>query len=195
MKGLRLNHWVPVLLLFVSQNATRAESPAEPIIAKQRQLSYEIQPDDSMVLKTEQAGTFYRSSSGARMDSMGFISTFSDEEGNTYEINHNRKVARFVEHQVPQHEWMKTKMLPESIKGYELVNGLNCAVRPVLFNGEPCGKSYLYLPYALEVKMECKPPGGNRLMLRELYDIEVAEPDPALLRIPEGYSIDNEPEQ
>ena len=196
MKWLRLNLWGPILLLLVSQNTTRAQSPIEPIKAKQRSLSYEIQPDGSKVLRSEQAGAFYRTSSGATMNTMGFLSTFCDEQGNTYEINHNKKVASFVEHQVPFHEWMKTKMLPESIKGYEIVNGLNCAVRTVLVNGKPGGKAYLYLPYSLEVRTEwTTEPGGSLLIVRELYDIEVAEPDAALLRIPEGYSVDNQPEQ
>jgi hypothetical protein len=196
MKWLRLNRWVPILLLFVSQNATRAESPAEPIIAKQRQLSYETQPDGSMVLKSEQAGAFYRSSSGATMNTVGFLSAFSDEQGNAYEINHNKRIAIFVEHhQVPLHEFIKNKIAPESIKGYEMVNGLNCAVQTTLLNGKPAGKSYLYLPYGLWVKTEHTDPAGSHLMVRELYDIEVAEPDAALLRIPEGYSVDNQPEQ
>ena len=195
MKWLRLNRWGPILLLLVSQNTTRAQSPIEPIKAKQRSLSYEIQPDGSKVLRSEQAGAFYRTSSGATMNTMGFLSTFCDEQGNTYEINHNKKVASFVEHQVPFHEWMKTKMLPESIKGYEIVNGLNCAVRMALLNGKPAGKEYLYLPYGLWVKTEHTNLDGSLLMVRELYDIEVAEPDAALLRIPEGYSVDNQPEQ
>jgi hypothetical protein len=196
MKWLRLNLRVPILLLLVSQNVARAQSTTEPIIAKKRQLSYQIQPDGSKVLKSEQAGAFYRASSGARMDSMGFLSTFSDEQGNTYEINHKKKVARFVEHQIPEHEFIKNNVGPESIKGYEIVNGLNCAVQTTLLNGKPAGKSYLYLPYGLWVKTEYTiPPGGSLLTVIELYGIQVAEPDPALLRIPEGYSIDNTPEQ
>jgi hypothetical protein len=195
MKWLRPTLWVPILLLLVSQNASRAQSTAEPIKAKQRSLSYKIQPDGSKVLKSEQAGAFYRSSSGATMNNMGFLSTFSDEQGNTYEINHSKKVARFVAHQEPLHELIKSKLLPESIKGYETVNGLSCAVRTALLNGKPAGKEYLYLPYGLWVKTEFTDPSGSHLMIRELYDIEIAEPDPALLQIPEGYSINNQPEQ
>jgi hypothetical protein len=192
MNWLHLKLWVPVLLLsLVSQNVIRAESPAEPIIAKKRRLSYQIQPDGSKVLKNEQTGAFYRSSSGARMESLGFLSTFSDEQGNTYEINDKTKVARFVEHQVPLHEFIKTKIRPESIIGYETVSGLNCAVQPALLNGKPAGKGYLYLPYGLWVKTEHTSPDGSLLTVVELYDIEVAEPDPAQLRIPEGYAIDN----
>jgi hypothetical protein len=194
MNYLHLKLWVmALLLLYVSQNAIRAQSTTEPIKAKQRQLSYQIQADGSKVLKSEQAGAFYRASSGARMDSMGFLSTFSDEQGNTYEVNHNKEVARFVEHQVPLHEFVENRISAESIKGYETVNGLICAVRTVLVNGKPGGKSYVYLPYGLEVKTEWKL--GSFLTVRELYDIEVVEPDPALLRIPEGYLIDNQPEQ
>jgi hypothetical protein len=191
MKWLRLTLWVPVLLLLASQNDTRAQSPAEPIKAKQRQLSYQIQADGSRVLKHEQAGVFYRSSSGASMNTMGFLSTFQDEQGDTYEINDNTKVARFVAHQEPLHESLKNNP-PGSIEGYETVNGLNCAVQMTLLNGKPAGKSYLYLPYGLWVKTEFTDPTGSLLMIRELYDIEVVEPDPAVFRIPEGYFIDRE---
>ena len=170
--------------------------PSSLIKAKQRELVYQIQPDGSKVLKSEQAGAYYRSSSGATMNTMGFISTFFDEQGNAYEINHKKKVARLVEHGVLPHEFIKNKMAAKSIKGYEIVNGLNCAVRTVLVNGKPGGKAYLYLPYSLEVRTEwTTEPGGSLLIVRELYDIEVAEPDAALLRIPEGYSVDNQPEQ
>jgi hypothetical protein len=58
MKWLRLTLLGGISLLSVSQNAIRAQSPAEPIKAKQRELSYQIQPDGSRVLKNEQAGVF-----------------------------------------------------------------------------------------------------------------------------------------
>jgi len=194
MKVLRLG--MAVLVLFVCHSTTRAQSATEPIIAKQRSRSYQIQPDGSKILKSEQLGTFYRTSSGASMNTMGWLATFSDEEGNTYELNLNTKVAKFVAHQEPLHELIKTKTLPESIKGYERVNGLDCAVQTTLLNGKPAGKSYVYLPYGLWVKVEhTNPPIDSILTVRELYDIEVREPDPSLVQIPEGYLIDNEPEQ
>ncbi len=196
MKSLRLSRWAPILLLMFSQDASRAQSTVEPIKAKQRSLSYEIQPDGAKILKSEQTGAFYRTSSGITMNTVGFLSTFSDEQGNAYEINHNKRTAKLVvAHQEPFHEWIKKNLRPESILGYEIVNGLNCAVQTTLLNGKPAGKSYLHLPYALWVKTEHTDPDGSHLTVRELYDIEVAEPDPALLRIPEGYSIDNQPEQ
>jgi hypothetical protein len=176
MKWLHLSLGVPILLLTFSQNATLAQSPAEPIKAKQRQLSYQIQPDGSRVLKSEQAGVFYRSSSGAEIRTIGDRSTFIDEQGNSYEINHGKKFARLVAHGVPPHEFIKNKVAPESIKGYEIVNGLNCAVQTALLNGKPAGKSYLYLPYGLWVKTEHTNPEGSLLTVIELYDIEVAEP-------------------
>ncbi len=64
MKSLRLPLWLAFLLL-VSHATARAQSSVEPITAKQRELSYQIQPDGSRVLKNEQAGVFYRSSAGA----------------------------------------------------------------------------------------------------------------------------------
>jgi hypothetical protein len=84
----------------------------------------------------------------------------------------------------------------------ESVNGLICAVVPVYNtdpvgnpNAKPSGKEYLYLPNGLWVKSESTNPEGSLLTVRELYDIEIIEPDPALVRIPEGYSIDLQPEQ
>ena len=195
MKWPRLILWAPILLLLLFQNAIRAQSPAEPIKAKQRMLSYQIQPDGSRILKQERAGVFYRSSSGATMNTVGDRATFFDEQGNTYEIAHSKKFAKLVVRS-PEllHERIK-KTPPESIQGYEMVNGLHCAIRTVLVNGKPGGKEYSYLPYGLIVKVEWTEPGGSHLMVRELYDIEVAEPDQALVRIPEGYSIDNQPGQ
>jgi len=185
-----------VLVFFVCNSTARAQSPTEPIVAKQRSRSYQIQPDGSQILKSEQLGMFYRCSSGASMNTMGWLATSSDDEGNTYELNLNTKLARLVAHQEPLHELIKTKILPESIKGYARVNGLDCAVQTALLNGKPAGKSYLYLPYGLWVKTEhTNPPANSILTVRELYDIEVREPDPSLVRIPEGYVIDNEPEQ
>ena len=75
MRSLRLALCVPLLLLLVGQhqaqeNATGEKSPAVPIKAKQRQLAYEIQADGSKVLKHKHEGTFYRSSSGAEMNTM-----------------------------------------------------------------------------------------------------------------------------
>ena len=55
------------------------------------------------------------------------------------------------------------------------------AIRPVLMNGKPAGKEYSYLPYGLNVKTEVTATDGSHLIVivRELYDIQVAEPDPA----------------
>jgi len=194
MRWLRLTLWVPLLLLSLHQ-ATRAQASVEPIKAKQRKLTYQIQPDGSRILKREEPGAFYRSSSGGTMNSMGDRSTFFDEQGNAYNIVHSKKIANFVEHPPePLHEMIK-KIPPEGIHGYEMVNGLQCAIRPVLMNGKPSGKCYSYLPYGLNVKIETTAPGGSFWVVRELYDIEVAEPDPALVEIPEGYFIQDEGEQ
>jgi hypothetical protein len=89
MKWLRLAHWVPMRLLLVGQNqaqenAAGEKSPAVPITAKQGQLSYRILADDSRVLEHKQEGAYYRSWSGASMNTLGDRPTFIDEQGNTY---------------------------------------------------------------------------------------------------------------
>ena len=203
MKSLRLPLWLAFLLL-VSHATARAQSSVEPITAKQRELSYQIQPDGSRVLKNEQAGVFYRSSSGASIKTMGDRSTLIDAQGDHYEINHNKKLAKLVAHGdgVPLHEFIKNlnNGRPSNMQE-EAVNGLICAVVPLYHthpmgnpNAKP-GKEYLYLPYGLWVKSEFTNPEGSLLTVRELDDIEIIEPDPALVRIPEGYSIDLQSEQ
>ena len=194
-----LTFGVAILLGLAYQNQAQDKSPAVPIKAKQRGFSYEIQPDGSKLLKHKQEGAYYRSWSGATMNTLGDRSTFIDEQGNTYEIVHSKKLAKkfaqFVEHPMPLREMMK-RIPEESILGYETVNGFHCAVRTVLVNGEPGGKDYTYLPYGLLVKVEWREPGGGpHQMVHELYDIEVAEPDPAQVRIPEGYPVDHQPER
>lgn len=195
MKWLRLITCVPILLLALFQNATEAQSPVEPIMAKQKKLTYQIQSDGSRILKLEEAGAFYRSSSGATMNTVADRSTFIDEQGNTYNIIHSKKIANFVVRSSESTYEMIKKRPPESIQGYEMVNGLQCAIGTVLMNGKPSGKSYSYLPYGLIVKVETTDPGGSYLVVRELYDIEVAEPDSALVRIPESYSINDQARQ
>ncbi|MEW5974325.1 MAG: hypothetical protein AB1898_00835 [Acidobacteriota bacterium] len=189
MKLLRSALWVTIPLLLSFQNTARAQSTTEPIIAKQRQISYNIQPDGSKTFLHKHEGAFYRSSSGASMNTLDETSTFIDEQGNTYEINHTKKVAKLVQTGSPlPHEIIKN-IRPEWIQGFENVNGLECAIRPILVNGEPGGKNYSNLTYGLQVKSEWTEPGGSHLMVRELYDVKVAEPDPALVRIPDGYSL------
>src|SRR4030095_5791787 len=107
MKSLRLPLWLAFLLL-ASHATARAQSSVEPITAKQRELSYQIQPDGSRVLKNQQAGVFYRSSSGASIRTFGDRSTLIDAQGDQYEINHNKKLAKLVAHlEEPPHEVIK----------------------------------------------------------------------------------------
>lgn len=203
MRSLCSTIWV-ALLLSISHVNTRAQSPTEPIKAKHRERSYQIQPDGSRVLRNEQAGVFYRSSSGASIKTMGDRSTLIDAQGDEYEINHNNKLAKLVAHlEEPPHEVIKNlKNWNNSNIQEEVVNGLVCAVLPSYYNepaenpnAKPSGKEYLYLPYGLWVKSEFTNPEGSLLTVRELYDIELIEPDPALVGIPEGYSIDLKPER
>jgi len=138
---------------------------------------------------------------------MGDRSTFVDAQGDIYEINHSEKFVKLVAHNgITPHELIRQlirTMKPETknitlhgFTGYETVNCFNCAVLPIRSNDNPPGKEYVYLPYGLSVKTEeFANPEGSLLTIRELYDIEVGEPDPALVQIPEGYFIDNTPQQ
>src|SRR5262245_21329067 len=97
MKSLHLPFWLAFLLLILHLTA-RAQSSVQPITAKQRELSYQIQPDGSRVLKNQQTGAFYRSSFGASIRTLGDRSTLIDAQGDHYEINHNKKLAKLVAH-------------------------------------------------------------------------------------------------
>jgi hypothetical protein len=171
----------------------QGKEPATPIKAKQRQLAYEIQADGSKVLKHKQEGTFYRSSSGAEMYTMDGRSSFIDDQGTYYRIVHSKKLAvREGQNNLLSYEMIK-QTPTESILGYEMVYGFHCAVRTVLLNGKPAGKEYVHIPYGLEVRMEFR--NGSWFTVRELYDIEVAEPDASLVKIPKGYSMADETEK
>jgi hypothetical protein len=178
VKSLRLPFWL-VFLLLVSHATARAQSSVEPITAKHRELSYHIQPDGSRVLKNEQAGVFYRSSSGASIRTLGDRSTLIDAQGDQYEINHNKKLAKLVSHfEEPPHEVIKNlNNLRPSNSRYEAVNGLICAVVPSYYNepaenpnAKPSGEEYLSLPYGLWVKSEFTNLEGSLLTVRELYE-------------------------
>ena len=73
------------------------------------------------------------------MNTLGQFATFIDEQGHAYEISRRQKKAWFVMRNEPQD---LSKL--QGIKGYETVNGYNCAIRTVLFNGVPSGKDYLH---------------------------------------------------
>ncbi len=188
MRELRVTVWVSILLLLCFQGAVRGESPATPISAKQRQLVYQIQPDGSKVLKRQEVGMFYRSSSGAVMNTMGQFSAFIDAQGDAYEINHLIKKAWFVERQELPH----LRKL-QGIKSYEKVNGFDCAIRTIQVNGKPGGQSCWSEPYAVMIKSDWT--SSDTQTVREIYEVTFAEPDPSLFRIPEGYSISNQPDQ
>jgi hypothetical protein len=98
MQRLRFTLYVPLLLMLVSQNQAQQneageESHAVPIKAKQRQMTYEIQPDGSEALKYKEEGVFYRSSSGAELNKMGNQVSFIDSSGNFYRIVPSKKLA------------------------------------------------------------------------------------------------------
>jgi hypothetical protein len=182
MKKLTLISLLPILLL-ASQNFVRAQSPTSPVVAEQRQLVYQIQPDGSKIVTQQQIGAFYRSSSGATMNSMGQHSTFIDEQGNAYEISHRTKTVEFVQHNPPM-DFSRLKGKP-----HETVNGYDCAVSSstTLVNGKPESSAYWHIPTGLLIKFESTK--GNMQTVRELYDIKFVEPDPSLVRIPNGYSF------
>ena len=123
------------------------------------------------------------------MNTMGQLSTFIDEQRDAYEIVHHAKIAQFVQHNPP------LDVFNLQSKRHETVNGYDCAVSTstTLINGKPQSSAYWHIPSGLLIKLEST--HGDSLTVREMYDIKVEEPDPAVLRIPEGYSINMQAEE
>jgi hypothetical protein len=186
---------IALAILILSAYAYAQKEPATPIKAKQRQIMYEIKADGSKIMKHKHEGTFYRSSSGAELDTMDERVNFRDSSGNGYRIIHSKKLA-VLEIRGSGPVYQRKKQMIKDVGEHEMVNGFYCAIVPLYVNGELRGKSYNYVPYAIVIRDEFKPPGmDNYLQVNELYSVEVAEPEPSLVRIPKGYSIANETEQ
>lgn len=189
-----LTFGVAILLGLGYQTQAQDRSPAVPIKAKLRQMSYEIQQDGTETLTYKEEGVFYRSSSGAELNKMGNLFNFIDSSGNSYRIVESRKLA-VLEFRNTEPPYQRIKRMTQNVLGYEMVNGLHCAVRTLWVNGKPDGKEYIHLQYGLIVRFEFMEPNSTHQMVNELYNIEVAEPATALMRIPEGYSVADETEQ
>lgn len=190
LAGLALS--MPMLMFF--PNLAQSPEPVIPITAEQTTSSYQLQPDGSRLLLKQAEGTYYRSSSGAVMDTMIPLkdgkkagsgqSTFIDAEGNSYTLSHDKRLAKFTTRNSTNLFHVFRQVSPSSILGYETVNGLHCAVRMVLVNGKPAGKEWVSLPYGLLVKTAWTTPGGKVHVERELHNISPVEPDPNVFQIP-----------
>jgi hypothetical protein len=155
-------------------------------------VTYDLKPDGSKTIIHKYEGTFYRSSSGAEMNTMGTMADFSDSAGNSYRINHEKKLAVLqAQNDRPLYQAIKETPL-SSIEGYDMVNGARCGYRKLYVNGTPGGREYISLQYVIYVRVEFMEPNSTHQIVREMYDIEVAEPDPSLVKIPKGYTLAKE---
>lgn len=170
-----------------------------PVIAKQKEVTYRLEENGSKVILAERRGDYYRSSSGSIMDTWRYLvdgqevgparATFLNAStGKRYSINHRLQRVRLV-HQ------SSTPILPQRIHleetvGESVINGVECVGLRVLVNGRPTkGVSWVSVPYDLDVKVEFPMPNGQ-WVVRELYDIQLNEPDPSKFKFPSDYTID-----
>lgn len=190
-----------VCLIFMFGQTPALLAQFTPIIAKQRSVSYQTQPDGSEIVVQQTEGTYFRSSSGSVVENMfhiedgqeqgeGQTSYFDSFTGRIYSLRHDIKRA------VLKDVWPKSlrSLVPSNPNfiGEAVINGLNCVATPVFLwvnnQATPVGKNWWSLDVDLLVKTETTV-GGIR-KVRELYDINFAEPSSSKFKIPSGYMID-----
>lgn len=191
-----------VCLIFMFGQTPALLAQFTPIIAKQRSVSYQTQPDGSEIVVQQTEGTYFRSSSGSVMENMFHIKDGQEQgEGQTsyfdsltsriYSLRHDIKRAMLKE------VWPKSlrSLVPSNpdFIGEAVINGLNCVATPVFLwvnnQATPVGKNWWSLDIDLLVKTETTI-GGIR-KVRELYEIKFTEPSPSKFKIPSDYMIDD----
>lgn len=177
-----------------------------PVVAKQRSLVYEVNPDGSEVLVSERRGTFFRTSSGSvirtlfsvkggQTQGQGSSILIEAQTGKAYAIDHERRTARLsYVRQSPLLPTPRDDLTDEHVIGSDMINGVECIALKCYVGGFDDdnvvpGKSWVNVPYDLPVKSDCRSFPTRRLVI-ELYDIEFKEPDDSVtFGIPEGYTI------
>ena len=175
-----------------------------PVVAKQRSISYVMQPDGTEIEAMREEGTYFRSSSGSVLDTM--LEVKGERKGNhiailmdssnrkTYDVNHSLKEAtlRQVIRQVRTEPFRPFGLRPDRAVDKGVIGGLDCLAMPVLSHDNPeqsIGKVWWAKKANLRVKTETNIGRGRQV--RQLYDIRFAEPEPSVFRIPANYKIDD----
>ncbi len=177
-----------------------------PVVAKQRSLVYEVNPDGSEVLVSERRGTFFRTSSGSVIRTLftvkdgqtqgkGSSILIDAQTGKTYSLNHKRRTARVSSYvrQPPLLPTPRDDLTDDRVIGSGTINGVECIALKCYEGGFDDdnvvpGKSWVNLAYDLAVKSDCLW-FSTRRSVTELYDIEFKEPDNSVtFGIPEGYT-------
>ncbi|MSO23493.1 MAG: hypothetical protein EXQ58_09630 [Acidobacteria bacterium] len=191
-----------LFLVLAFSIASFAHGQWSPIVAKQRRISYKIKADGSKAVTSEYTGTFFRSSDGSTLDTWfevkdgraqdGKASLIDTKTGRAYLILHDARVVRF-DQDIPVPRLPRSKasiVIPEEyVKGRELINGIEAVAVGVRVNDKPVpGATWKSLAHDLVLKQDVRwsPTSGH---YKDLYDVEVKEPDHSVFQFPAGYTI------
>ena len=180
--------------------ATELLAQFVPVVAKQRSIHYLIQPDEPAREIAREEGTYFRSSSGSVLDTMEQVkgpyrgrhsSTLLDSSTrSTYDLDRDLKVATLK--QVQSERFRPAALRPDSAVDEGVIEGLDCLVMRMEspFNPqESVGKVWWAKDAVVVIKSEHT--FGRERVVRELYDIRFAEPEPSVFKLPENYKIED----
>ena len=186
-------------LVFVFAWASELLAQFVPLTAKQRSVHYLIQPDGTETEIGREEGTYFRSSSGSVLDTMlqvkgsdrgRHVSVYMDSSSRkTYDVNHNLKEATLK--QVRPEPFRPIVPRPDLAIDEGMIGGLDCLAMPIGAPGKPGesrGKVWWAKEAVLIVKRESA--FSQDRVVRELYDIRFAEPEPSVFKLPANYKID-----
>jgi len=182
--------------LVASFLALPISSPAQwiPIVAKQRKLVYQVNPDASEVLVSERRGTFFRTSSGSVIRTLfnvkggqtqgkGSSILIDAQSGKTFSLNHKRRSAQVSSYvrQPPLLPTPRGDLSDDRVTGSDTINGVECIALKCYEGGFDDdnvvpGKVWINVAHDLVVKSDCVW-FSTRRSFTELYDIEIREPD------------------
>ena len=191
-------------LILVFSSASDSLAQFTPVIAKQRSVTYRMQSDGSEIVVRRTEGTYFRSSAGSVMRTEFDIkdgqrlgkgqSTYIDSStGKSHSLNHKIKKATLI--QVRPTPWSppETYPSPSEITGKAVISGLNCVAVSSFYLSHGTkrrnGKVWWSLDNYLAVKTERTL--GQVRRVWDLYDIQFAEPDPSVFKLPADYLIDD----
>ncbi len=187
-------------LIVVFGWATELLAQFVPVVAKQRSVHYRVESDGTETAIVRMEGAYFRSSTGSVLDTMEQVkgpyrgkhrSTLMDSSTRkTYVVNHNLKVATL--RQVRPKPFRPIALRPDLAIDEGVVGGLNCLAMRVVSPINPeesIGKVWWAKDSVLVIKRESTL--GQERVVRELYDIRFAEPEPSVFKIPANFQIDD----
>ena len=187
-------------LIFVFGGTTDLLGQFVPVIAKQRNIHYLIQPDDTDMEIVREEGSYFRSSSGSVLDTIEQvkgphkgrqISTLMDSSTrSTYDLDHDLKVATLK--QVRREPFRPAELTRSAAVDEGVIEGLDCLVMSIVSASNPeesVGKVWWAKDAVLLIKRDST--FGRERIVRELYDIRFTEPEPSVFQLPGNYKIED----